>query len=194
LVSKTLEAPGNSPAGVAQVGAEEAPQPPGQEFRRDGDVLQPIRIALAVRRHQRAADIQQGFHVPGEQLDIFFISDRAMAGNEGLGLPAAHLAQRLHQPLGLAVAEVGVKANEEQVAGENDAVLRQIEDRVAVGVPAGEGDQLGAAPVAVERRVLVEGQIGQALGELRQGINDPLILAKPEQQLGPFLGAGGLIL
>ena len=56
----------------------------------------------------------------------------------------------------VAVAEVGRRPVLEEVAGEQDAGVRDRQDDVVVGVAAAEVAQLDGAPADVDRRPLVE--------------------------------------
>src|SRR5512135_2669285 len=80
-------------------------------------------------------------------------------------------------------------ADEEQIAGKDDPVCRQIENGVAAGVYILERNQFGWPFRSMQRQSMLEGEAGQAHGERRQRFHQALIITQPQRQLRSLLFA-----
>ena len=85
----------------------------------------------------------------------------------------------MEQRAWIAVGQVGMALDEEEVADKGDPILRQEKDGVAGRVP-GELQQLGRARRPVEGHVAGEGDVGEANPQDGLGRDDAAVLVDPE--------------
>ena len=88
-----------------------------------------------------------------------------MPRHEDVEVELRHPVEDLPPRLRVPVAHPDVVADEDEVGGEEDARVGEVQERVALGVPAAVGDELGAT----EAPSVVEDLVGQALLDLRDG-------------------------
>jgi hypothetical protein len=106
--------------------------------------------------------------VGAESLEVVAPADGAVAGDE-------HVPRELRDPLDdprprlrVAVAHPRVAADEHEVGGEEHSRVREVQERVARGMPAAVGEELGAA----EASPLVEELVRQAMLGLGDGFDE----------------------
>ena len=98
--------------------------------------------------------------------------DRSVAGADDLDIELLHLLEHANPRRRIGVPHVVERPVDAGIAGAEDLVLREIQERIAGGVGVAEEQQLDVLLAVVEDELLVEDQIGHleiAVGDVLAG-------------------------